>query len=667
MERYELEFSGKGQYKHVFSPFKFGNIEVKNRIESAPISCLATPDGFVRREMIDFYKSFAMGGAGIVTIGDAVVDYDYAKGHHGQLNLSDDRVIMGLSTIVEAIQKYGAKASIEINHAGRWAWKNILNGKDPIGPSPIPSRAEEELAEIEGRRAVHVQEMNQDMIDQVIDNFACACYRCMVAGFEMVMVHGGHGHLLSQFVSPYSNKRTDGYGGSLENRAKFVIEILKAVRRKVGNRLAIEYRISGDELVPGGMHLDENIEFLKMIEDKIDLVHVSVGLLIDPTYSPHHMPPTYLPYAYNANRAEKIKKALRIPVACVGSIIDLQMAEQIIAEGKADIVAMARAMVADHEIVNKTRRGELDDITPCIRCNVCLDSVRKTSMNLCAVNPVSGREGEYRHIRPAEKKKNVVIIGGGPAGMEAAQIASSRGHQVTLYEKEKELGGALRAAAGPSFKTDMNRYLNWMIKKTLQLPMEVKMSTEVTADIIKAAKPDVLILAVGAEPVNPDIPGFRKPNVVWAPDVDLGKVKTGENIVVAGAGLTGCETALHLAQQKKNVTVIDMIAEPEIAHDATGLNRITLLELMRQHTIKFRTEVKLEEITDRSVIVINRQWNRHEIPADTVVLALGVKSRYDIMKGLQGLARDVYVIGDCLSPRNLMAAIHDAFNVSVEI
>jgi 2,4-dienoyl-CoA reductase-like NADH-dependent reductase (Old Yellow Enzyme family)/NADPH-dependent 2,4-dienoyl-CoA reductase/sulfur reductase-like enzyme len=655
------------EYEHVFSPFRFGNVEVKNRVEVAPMSCLTTPDGFVRREMIEFYQTFARGGAGIVTIGDAIVDYDYAKGHHGQLNLSDDRVIMGLGPLVEAIQRYGAKASIEISHAGRWAWQRILNGKNPIGPSPIPTKAEEIAAELEGRKKAHVQEMNQDMIDQVIDSFASACYRCLKAGFEMVMIHGAHGHLLAQFASPYSNKRTDGYGGNLENRAKFAIELLSAIRRKVGNRLALEYRISSDEFVPEGMHLEETIEFIKLIQDKIDLVHVSAGLLIDPQYSPHHMPPTYFPHAFNAQRAERIKKAVRIPVTCVGAITDLTMAEQIIAEGKADIIAMARAMVADPEMVNKTLRGETDDIRPCLRCSVCLDSLRNWSLNLCAVNPVSGREMDYRYIRPAEKRKKVLIVGGGPAGMEAAQIASSRGHKVTLYEKEDRLGGMLILASAAPFKADMKRYLDWMVKKTHQAPVEVKLSTEATADSIRAARPDVLILAVGAEPLVPDIPGAKQPKAVWAGDVVTDRVKTGETIVVAGAGLTGCETALYLAQQGKKVTVIDMIGELEIAQDAADVNRTALMELLAQHGVEFKTEVKLEEITDKGALVIDKKWSRYEIPADTVVLSLGFQARRKTVQTLKGLAREVYVVGDCQNPRNLKEAIHDAFNVAVEI
>ena len=335
------------QHKNVFSPFRFGNVEIKNRIESSPmLACMATPDGFVTREMIEFYKSFARGGAGIVTVGDVTIDRDYAPGNLGQLNLGDDRVIGGLSTMVEAIQKYGAKISLELNHAGLFASPRVLNGKNPIGPSPIPSKIEEIAAQMEGRRKVQVIEMNQDMIDQVVDNYASACYRCLVAGCEMVMIHGGHGWLLSQFTSPCTNKRTDNYGGSLENRARFAIEVLTAIRRKVGDKLAIEYRISADELVPEGMHEEETIEFIKMIQDKIDLVHVSVGVHTDLQFFPDFCQPTYLPLAYNVHRAEKVKKAVQIPVTCVGSIMDLAAAEQILAEGKADIVAMARAMAA---------------------------------------------------------------------------------------------------------------------------------------------------------------------------------------------------------------------------------------------------------------------------------------------------------------------------------
>jgi 2,4-dienoyl-CoA reductase-like NADH-dependent reductase (Old Yellow Enzyme family)/thioredoxin reductase len=656
-----------GLYEHVFSPFKIGNVEIKNRIELAPaMPCLATPNGHVTRELIAFYQAMARGGAGIITIGESSIDFEYAKTHDHMLNLGDDSVIAGLSVLAEAVHRYGAKISIEINHGGR----TLLNRREAIAPSPIPPKGEEMMAAMEGRRPMKVTAMNQEMIDTVIDHFAGAVERCVRAGFEMVMIHGAHGHLIAQFLSPYANKRTDHYGGSLENRARFALEVLSAIRKRVGNRVAIEYRISASELVPGGMQEAETIEFVKMIEDKIDLLHVSVGLLSDPQTLPHQIQPTYFPHAYNVHYAEKFRKELRVPITTVGSISDLETADRIIAEGKADVVAMARAIYADPEIVNKSRRGELDQIRPCLRCHTCNFYAGNLLPIRCAVNPVLGREADYREITPAKISKKVVVVGGGPAGMEAARTAAARGHEVTLFEKQDRLGGNLVYAAGPPFKGDLKRYLQWLVDHTEQADgITVKLNCEATVDAVKAEQPDVVIVAAGSEPVIPEIPGAEKNNVIWVGDVHLNKPVPGEKVVIAGGGLTSCEAALHLAREGKKVTIIDMLGEDELdTSEPPILRRGTgLMDLLDQSGVRFITPVKMEEITAKGVIVIDKAWKRFEIPADAVILSLGFRARTAVAAALQESAPDVYSIGDCRRPNRIKEAIHDGFNIAVEI
>ena len=648
-------------FSHVLSPFRFGNVEVKNRIEFSPAcTSMGSPEGFVTKELIAYYQSIARGGAGIVTIGETPVDYHYAKRHDYLLNISNDNIISGLCYLSEAVQRYGAKISIELNHGGG----EQIGSPEAIAPSPFVCRTEELVAKAEGRKKTRVLEMTQYMIDDVIDSFASAAQRCLRAGFEMIMLHGGHGHLLSQFVSPFFNKRTDEYGGSLENRAKFAIELLDEIRNRVGNKLAIEYRISADERFDGGMKEDETIEFAKLIQDKIDLLHVSAGILGAPEASQYMIQPTYGPHCHNVHYAEKFKRELNVPISTVGSISDMQSAESIVAEGKADIVVMARAILADPGIVNKTRSGENSEVRPCLRCNICSMLTRDVLPIRCTVNPIVGREDDYAFIEPAGKKKKIVVVGGGPAGIQAALTASCRGHEVVLFEKSGVLGGNLILASGPSFKDDMKRYLDWLVRQAQKDPnITIMLQSEATPDVVKEERPDAVIIAVGADPLLPDALAKDRSNVVWAGDVHTDKASTGETVVVAGGGLTGCEAALHLAQNGKKVTIIDMLDFRTLTVDTPRL----LITMLEEKGVKFLTEVKLDEITDKEVIIIDKKWNRTAIPADTIVLSLGFTPRKGVMDAFHDIVPDVHFIGDCRKPKDLKQAIHDAFLVAVEL
>lgn len=650
------------KYPHLFSPLKVGSLTFKNRIESAPTSLAElSAEGYLTRDNIAYYKLKAKGGAAVVTVGESIVHTPTGKSHPKQIPLDDKGVIPSLVECADAIHQYGALASIELSHGGMECDPVFLGGRNPIGPS---ARKVDIGFRTVGANTVEVEEMSEALMDEIADAYAEAAATVKIAGFDMCMVHAAHGWLLAQFLSPLINKRTDEYGGSLENRVRFPIMVLDRIRARVGKDFPIEFRMGGSELAEGGYTVDDAVALAKMVESKVDLLHISAGAhyFIDTLTVMH--PSMFVPHGCNVYLAEAVKKAVSIPVTTVGGLSDPAQMEEIIAGGKADVVAMARGLLADPELPNKAKHGQDASIVHCLRCFECIGGMFLTSTTRCAVNPIIGREFEASiPVRLTEPKK-VLIIGGGPAGMQAAITAAERGHDVMLAEKSDSLGGALKYAEGVSFKADLDRFMWYLIRKVLSLPIAVALNTEVTPELVEIANPDVLLVAVGAQPIVPAIPGVAKGLVLLATAAHAPDASIGERVVVIGGGQVGCETGLHLAQTGKDVTIVEMLNE--VAPDANIMHRRGLL-LELQKAVTVRTGLTCVEITDSGVVVEDASGGRTTLPCDSVVIAVGYRSCTDLVDTLRESAPEVMVIGDCVKPRRVISAVRTGYDAAMSI
>lgn len=660
----------RNKYTHIYEPIRIGNVTLKNRIMSPPMmSGLATPEGQVTQELIAFARRMAKSGAGLVVMGETSIDLNRAPDHVHGTNIGSDAFVPRYALLTEEIHRYGAKASIELNHPGALAFPVLLEGKKPYSPSPLP----EYIHPVYKNSKVEI--MDKAAMQSVIESYVAAVGRCIAAGFDMVMIHAGHGWLLGQFLSPSFNQRTDEYGGSLENRMRFPLEVLSTLRNTYGDKIAIDLRVSGASRVPkeisgGEMEIDELILFLKEAQKYVDMVNFSAGF-IPYLLSLEYMIPSYLhPHQVNAEFAAKAKKELNIPVSAVGGFVTVEEADKFIAEGNADIVAIGRASLADPMIFIKSQQGREDEIRPCIRCSYCGGRSEPPYFKpiRCAVNPQIGRETEYPCITAAAQRRKVMIIGGGPAGMEATQRCVERGHEVVLYEKSETLGGMLYTASALPFKGDMRKYTEWMVKTTMDCGAKIVLGVEATPETIKKENPDVVLVAIGAVPAIPPIPGINGKNVVWAGDVDTKKVETGNKVVIAGAGLTGAECAIELVENGKEVTLVDMIPAEAFVKDAAGMVKMALSVKYENLKIPVIFESVITEITDTGLKYKDKDGNVHELFADTVINALGMRVERQKVEELLSVVPESYDLGDCSGRAlNILSAVRDGFSYAMDI
>lgn len=640
-------------FKKLFSSIKINECEISNRLAvTAMVANYCNEDGTATDKYIAYHEAKAKGGWGLIITEDYAVNKN-AMGYKYIAGLWNDGQIESHRRLTDTIHKYDSKIFAQIYHAGRQSSSLVNGGMRPVAPSAIPCPWLRELP----------RELTIPEIEQIVNDFGDCALRAKKAGFDGVEVHAAHGYLIAQFLSTYVNKRTDKYGGSLENRVRFLKEIYENIRSKVGKDFPVIVRFSAVENVPGGRDMAESRIFAKLFEEwGFDALNVSCEVYGD--HNKQIVSPMYVPHAWQVGYAAEIKKIVNIPVFTVNRINDPRMAESILEMDKADVIGMGRGSLADPDLPNKAKSEDLASIRYCIGClQGCTGALYVGGPLKCLVNPTLGREGELDYSKVAEPK-SVFIAGGGPGGLEAARAAATKGHKVSLYETRDFLGGQFKSAAYPPSKGELATYTTWLINELDKLGVNVYLNTELTKEMVEEKKPDVVIVATGGTPVIPPIKGIDKPNVVTAEDVLLGNVSTGDRIVVAGGGEVGAETAAHLGMQQRGVAIVEML--PALCMDLDGVNKLNLMKILKEYDVKQYTETKVVEILDNGVVIENGQGS-FTIPAQTVVLAVGYKPNNKLAEELKSVHNNVVVIGGAVKTSNALVASKEGFDAGMNI
>lgn len=648
------------KYSRLFAPITIGNVTFKNRIFSAPTSLnWGAVDGNLTPETIAYYELKAKGGAAVVTMGESITHTATGKSHDRQIELDNPTCMVGLAQLARAIKRHGAVPSAELSHGGKWGGLVSMAGA-------LKSDRIAYGASAEDTPAGHVEEMPHDLVLEVCESFGKGAAVLQQAGFEMCMVHAGHGWLFGQFLSTRTNHRTDEFGGSLENRARPLLLALDSIRRHVGKGFPIEVRMSGDEFLEGGLTLEDGIQLARLIEDKCDLINVSAGMHENLALYVRTHPTQFIDKGANVYLAEAIRKEVHVPISTVGAIVDPSMMEEILESGKADIVELGRPLLADPYLPNKLRDGREQDITKCLRCMNCFGESLQTSLTSCTVNPVIGNEfNEWiARTQPAARRK-VMIVGAGPGGMEAAVTAADRGHEVTLYERSDHMGGALQFAQYVDFKYGLWEFAQVLERCVRSRAITVHMNTTVTAELVEQEQPDVLLLATGAVPIRPRLEGCDGSNVLFAEEIYGHEERAGQSVVVLGGGLVGCETAAHLARMGRQVTLVEM--RDDIAKDADCFYQTAVQIDLNKNHVRILVNTAGERVTKEGLVIRKTDGSEELIAADSVLCAIGYRADHTLFTELCQSAPVVQMIGDARRPGKVKNAVSDAYYEALDI
>lgn len=641
------------EQKKLFEPIKIRNMLLKNRLIMAPMATnFAANDGSVTNKMLDYYVERAKGGVGLI-ISESCYVNNNGKGSLNRLGISRDDHIDGLKKLTEVVHQYDVKIAAELHHAGAQSPVYVIN------ENCISS-----WSESYSEKDIPPRSASRREIQSIVNNFAAGAERAIKANFDAILIHAGHGYLINHFLSPCVNHRKDEYGGNTEGRLRFLLEIIKSIRKRVGSKTPIIVRLNGKDYIKGGLTLSETKKIAISLEKaSVDCINVTAGTHTSMEWM---VQPMVMPRGCLVSLAAEIKKSVTIPVAAVGRINNPQLAEDILTQGNADLIIIGRALIADPYFPKKIYQEKIPDIRPCIACNQgCNWRLHQKKDITCFVNPSVGKENQFK-LKENSIKKNILVTGGGPAGLEFSLVADSRGHNVILYERSEFIGGQLRLASVPPYKQEIAEFINYLERKIKSSGVKLKLGKKVDSEIIKLISPDILVIATGSMPVIPScIEGSDLPQVFTAHDILNGDRIEGE-VVVVGAGGTGVETAEYLIGKGCQVTIIEML--DKIVGDMEPTRRKLILERLSRHGVRILLNAQAKLVTTKDIRFI---WNgeNHSLDANYVVFACGVKARrnIEIDQSIMNCVPEIYYIGDCVEPKTGLDAIHDGFALGIKV